>query len=123
MNVVTIVIIVLQVIVAIALIVLILLHAGRGGGLSDMFGGGMGPLSERLHCGGTEPRPDHRCRGCGVRDHHDAPRLAPRLSFSSHGFVPHQRPLLVDDRPDGGFPALATTDPRQTSPVGAPPSP
>ncbi len=45
MNVVTIALIVLQVIVSIALIVLILLHAGRGGGLSDMFGGGMGPLS------------------------------------------------------------------------------
>ncbi len=29
-------------IVAFGLIFLILLHAGRGGGLSDMFGGGMG---------------------------------------------------------------------------------
>lgn len=28
--------------VALALIVLVLLHSGRGGGLSDMFGGGVG---------------------------------------------------------------------------------
>jgi preprotein translocase subunit SecG len=28
--------------VSLALILLILLHSGRGGGLSDMFGGGMG---------------------------------------------------------------------------------
>jgi preprotein translocase subunit SecG len=31
-----------QVVVSITLIVLILLHSGRGGGLSDMFGGSMG---------------------------------------------------------------------------------
>jgi preprotein translocase subunit SecG len=35
-------ILVLHLIVSITLIVLILLHSGRGGGLSDMFGGGMG---------------------------------------------------------------------------------
>ncbi len=28
--------------VSLALILLVLLHSGRGGGLSDMFGGGMG---------------------------------------------------------------------------------
>ncbi|MDP8958976.1 MAG: preprotein translocase subunit SecG [Actinomycetota bacterium] len=32
-----------HVIVSLLLILLILLHAGRGGGVSDMFGGGMGP--------------------------------------------------------------------------------
>ena len=32
---------VLQLLVSIAMIFLILLHAGRGGGVSDMFGGGM----------------------------------------------------------------------------------
>jgi preprotein translocase subunit SecG len=31
-----------HVIVSLALIILVLLHSGRGGGLSDMFGGGMG---------------------------------------------------------------------------------
>ncbi len=36
-------VIVIHVIVSLAIIVLILLHAGRGGGLSDLFGGGMGP--------------------------------------------------------------------------------
>ena len=35
-------IIVLQVIAAILMVLFILLHAGRGGGLSDMFGGGAG---------------------------------------------------------------------------------
>jgi preprotein translocase subunit SecG len=35
-------IIVVHVIVCFALVLLILLHSGRGGGLSDMFGGGMG---------------------------------------------------------------------------------
>jgi preprotein translocase subunit SecG len=45
MNVLTIVVIVLHVIVSLGLILLILLHAGRGGGLSDMFGGGVGPIS------------------------------------------------------------------------------
>ena len=32
----------IHVIVSLLLILLILLHSGRGGGLSDMFGGGMG---------------------------------------------------------------------------------
>ena len=32
---------VIQLLVSLALIFLILLHAGRGGGVSDMFGGGM----------------------------------------------------------------------------------
>jgi preprotein translocase subunit SecG len=34
------VVLIFHVIVSLILIVLILLHAGRGGGLSDMFGGG-----------------------------------------------------------------------------------
>jgi preprotein translocase subunit SecG len=38
----TAVLVVVQVIVSVALIVLILLHSGRGGGLSDMFGGAVG---------------------------------------------------------------------------------
>jgi preprotein translocase subunit SecG len=40
--VVTWIIIGIHVIVSLLLILLILLHSGRGGGLSDMFGGGMG---------------------------------------------------------------------------------
>ena len=32
----------IHVIVSLVLVLLILLHSGRGGGLSDMFGGGMG---------------------------------------------------------------------------------
>jgi preprotein translocase subunit SecG len=38
----TIAIVVVHVIVALLLVLLVLLHSGRGGGLSDMFGGGMG---------------------------------------------------------------------------------
>jgi preprotein translocase subunit SecG len=38
----TIILIVLQIIVSIGLIMLILMHSGRGGGLSDMFGSSMG---------------------------------------------------------------------------------
>ena len=38
-----IVLIVIHVATSLAMIGLILLHAGRGGGLADMFGGGMGP--------------------------------------------------------------------------------
>lgn len=43
MQVLIIIVTVLHVIISLALIGLILLHSGRGGGLSDMFGGGMGP--------------------------------------------------------------------------------
>ena len=36
----------LHMIVAIGLIILVLLHSAKGGGMSDMFGGGMGPMSQ-----------------------------------------------------------------------------
>ena len=38
----TIAIVAVHVAVALLLVLLVLLHSGRGGGLSDMFGGGMG---------------------------------------------------------------------------------
>jgi len=38
------IVIAIHVLLSMGLIALILLHAGRGGGLSDAFGGGMGPL-------------------------------------------------------------------------------
>jgi preprotein translocase subunit SecG len=41
----TIVLVVLHVIASLLLILFVLLHAGKGGGLSDMFGGGAGSLS------------------------------------------------------------------------------
>ena len=41
----TAVVTVIHVLVSLALILLVLLHSGRGGGLSDMFGGGMGAAS------------------------------------------------------------------------------
>jgi preprotein translocase subunit SecG len=37
--------IVLHLVAALLLILFVLLHAGKGGGLSDMFGGGAGSLS------------------------------------------------------------------------------
>ena len=36
---------IIHVFVSLALVLLVLLHSGRGGGLSDMFGGGMGSAS------------------------------------------------------------------------------
>jgi preprotein translocase subunit SecG len=38
----TAIVIVVHVLVALVLVFLVLLHSGRGGGLSDMFGGGLG---------------------------------------------------------------------------------
>jgi preprotein translocase subunit SecG len=38
----TAIVLVLQVVSCLVLIFLVLLHSGRGGGLSDMFGGGLG---------------------------------------------------------------------------------
>ena len=38
----TVVIVVLHLVVSLALIFLILMHSGKGGGLSDMFGGSVG---------------------------------------------------------------------------------
>lgn len=38
--------VVLHVIVSVSLLVLVLLHSGKGGGLSDMFGGGMGAAAQ-----------------------------------------------------------------------------
>ena len=41
----TVAIVIVHIIASMALIGLILLHAGRGGGVSDMFGGGFAPQS------------------------------------------------------------------------------
>jgi preprotein translocase subunit SecG len=38
----TVITVVLNVLSSLVLIILVLLHSGKGGGLSDMFGGGMG---------------------------------------------------------------------------------
>ena len=47
MRVLTVVTVVLHIIFSLGMVALILLHAGRGGGLSDMFGGGVGPSAMR----------------------------------------------------------------------------
>ena len=36
----------IHMLMSITLIVLVLLHSAKGGGMSDMFGGGMGPMSQ-----------------------------------------------------------------------------
>jgi preprotein translocase subunit SecG len=41
----TIILVIIHVIVSLGLILLILLHSGRGGGLSDMFGGSVGNVA------------------------------------------------------------------------------
>jgi preprotein translocase subunit SecG len=38
--------VVIHVLVSVGLLVLVLLHSGKGGGLSDMFGGGMGAAAQ-----------------------------------------------------------------------------
>lgn len=43
---VTTILVVIHVIVSLSLVVLVLLHSGKGGGLSDMFGGGMGAAAQ-----------------------------------------------------------------------------
>lgn len=47
MGTLTVITVVLHVIFSLTMVGLILLHAGRGGGLSDMFGGGFGPANMR----------------------------------------------------------------------------
>ena len=41
----TVAIVVVHVLVSLAVVALILLHSGKGGGLSDMFGGGLGSVA------------------------------------------------------------------------------
>jgi len=41
MNIVTAIAIIVQILLSLAIIALVLLHSGKGGGLSDVFGGGM----------------------------------------------------------------------------------
>ena len=41
MNIVTAIAIIVQIVLCLAVIALVLLHSGKGGGLSDVFGGGM----------------------------------------------------------------------------------
>ena len=91
MNVLTIVVIVLHVIVSLGLILLILLHAGRGGGLSDMFGGAVAPVS-----GGSTVVERNLDRitvvvGSGLRDHHALARLAARTEPGQGGCHPGVR--------------------------------
>ena len=38
--------VVVHVIISVGMLVLVLLHSGKGGGLSDMFGGGMGAAAQ-----------------------------------------------------------------------------
>ena len=42
----TYVVVTIHVIASLMLLVLVLLHSGKGGGLSDMFGGGMGATAQ-----------------------------------------------------------------------------
>ncbi len=62
-----------------ALIGLVLLHSGKGGGLSDMFGGSVGATALGLGRRGAQPRPHHGGRRPHLRLHHHRPRLPARL--------------------------------------------
>jgi preprotein translocase subunit SecG len=50
------IVITIHIVFSLGLIALILLHAGRGGGLSDAFGGGMGPLGGGVGASSTVER-------------------------------------------------------------------
>ena len=56
------VILIVNLVSMVAMVAGMLMHSGRGGGLSDMFGGG-GDDGPRLVCGRAQPEPDHH----GVR--------------------------------------------------------
>jgi preprotein translocase subunit SecG len=60
------IVIAIHVILSLALVALILLHAGRGGGLSDAFGGGMGPLGGLTGSTVVERNLDRITVGVGV---------------------------------------------------------
>ena len=60
MDAVRIVLQVLLVLSSLLLILLVLLHKGKGGGLSDMFGGGVSTSLGRLVGRRAQPRPLHR---------------------------------------------------------------
>ena len=87
MQVLTIIVIVLHVIVSLALIGLILLHSGRGGGLSDMFGGGMGPgggVGGASRCSWASPsrRPPSHSVGCSAEATLPGPILPGRVGVA-----------------------------------------
>ena len=84
-------------VVSLALILLVLLHSGRGGGLSDMFGGGMGRGGGRLHGGRAQPRPHHRGGGRDLRLHHRHPGHPAAVGVGG----PRLKPSAVPCREDG----------------------
>ncbi len=85
----TAIIVVLQVLSSLALIFLILMHSGKGGGLSDMFGGSVGSAGGRFDGGREEPGPDHRHRGRDLRVHQSDPD--PASAVSPTGAEPVER--------------------------------
>jgi preprotein translocase subunit SecG len=60
------IVIAIHVLLSLGLIAMILLHAGRGGGLSDAFGGGMGPLGGLTGSTVVERNLDRITVGVGV---------------------------------------------------------
>ena len=75
----------IHLIVSLLLIGLVLLHSGKGGGLSDMFGGSVGATALGLGRRRAQPRPHHRGGRPHLRLHHHRPRLPPRLSPCAAG--------------------------------------
>ena len=79
------------VIFSLLLTLLILMHKGKGGGLSDMFGGGLTQKCRFLRCGRKEPESLDRHHRVAVGGHHHRPRfddeVQPHLK-RLHGFGP-----------------------------------
>lgn len=74
---------VIVVLLSFVLTLLILMHKGKGGGLSDMFGGGLTQNARYFRCRRKEPEPLDRYHRSGVggldhRPRHDD-QVQPRL--------------------------------------------
>ena len=88
--------IVIEVMAAVGLIFLILMHSGKGGGLSDMFGGSVGSAAAGLDGRRAQPRPDHRHRRPGLRLRH--PHPGPPAAVTRPGRRPALRRRVVGRR-------------------------
>lgn len=73
---------IILVVAAVLMTIFVLLHKGKGGGLSSLFGGGVQSNLSGFHGRGEEPGPLHRDRGAHLVavHHHPQPAGYPRLT-------------------------------------------
>lgn len=78
---------IILVIFSLLLTLLILMHKGKGGGLSDMFGGGLTPECGFFRCRGKEPESLDRHHRGAVGCHHHCPRSDDEVRSHLIGFL------------------------------------